>query len=85
MIILAVVAAIALAVGGGVFLAYLGRHPKCPRCGDRVDFVIPLLLRKCDPEYTCPHCHAVIPAAEFRPRQGGGRRDRDTRRRRLRK
>ncbi len=68
--IIAVVGAIVLGVIGGIFLAYFARHPKCPYCGERVNFVIPLVLRRCKPNYTCNNCNRYIPAVKFRPRQG---------------
>jgi len=69
--IIIVVGAVVLAVAGGIFLAYLGRHPKCPNCGNRVNFVIPLLLKRCKSSYKCNNCYRDIPAARYRPRQGG--------------
>lgn len=73
MIIIAVVIAVILAVAGGIFLAYLGRHPKCPYCGERVNFVIPVMLKRCKSTYTCNNCRRVVPSIQFRPRQGGVR------------
>lgn len=66
----AVVIAVVLGVVGGIFLAYLGRHPKCPYCGDRVNFDVPLTLSRCEFRYTCNNCGRDILAAKFRPRQG---------------
>jgi len=61
MIIIAVIGATILAVCGGVFLIY----PKCPYCGRRVNFVIPILLKHCKLIYTCNWCQRKVSAYRF--------------------
>jgi len=69
MVILTVIGAVVLAVVGGIFLFRRVRHPKCPLCGRRVGFVIPLLPRRRADIYRCDKCNKVFYKGELRRRR----------------